>query len=360
MKQEVLDMACIFLRVKVDIVHYDLRPASANGYEDVAAALWARFKCRSLAYRDWALSMAVLFAEPNHRSEGEIFARASLLLDEWSEEDDLKTADTAVRGSTPSLPWVPTTVGLMRQYAIGDRTSHSHLRILNRPLQDRYASGGFEDSHISYLVNEGEWLYEHEVLAEGNCWLRAILMQIPQSNHGKRPWHADTGSMQSQSRTSKATLTIPSYTKKGVRTMNSLDKEIRAVATEVGKFISLNPGLFREAIKRATVDTDVEDSEPLAHGRVQYEFRQAFKLNSRAEDYAMPTETPRSPWITRLTGEFRSIQRPVIVLVVSWTTTLGAAEAILQGYEAGDWALSHKLGMVIIIKKNKYLNFIKM
>ena len=133
-------MMCRFLQVKVDIVHYVLRPAVVNGYEDVAAALWARFKCRSIAYRDWALKTALLLSEPDHLSEGEVFAKASLLLDEWNETDDLGEADAATRGSLQERPWIPTSVGLMRQYAIGDRSSSTYLRIVNRPLQDRYAN----------------------------------------------------------------------------------------------------------------------------------------------------------------------------------------------------------------------------
>ena len=346
-KQEVIDSMCLLLQVKVDIVHYDLRPATANGYEDVAAALWARFKCRSLAYRDWALRMAIQLSEPNQLTEGEVFAKASVLLDEWEEGDDIRTADETVRGGRPMRPWVPTVVSVLRQYAIGDRSGATHLRILNRPLQERYNSGGYEDSHLSYLVGDGDRLYEHEVPADGYCWLRSVLMQLPQSNHGKKSWHADTGSLQSHSRTSKTTKLIPVHTKKGVQALQALNKEAEAVARETAEFITLNPKLFAEALDRATSGTNVADSEPLQPGRVQYEFRDAIKLNSIAEDYVMPSHPARGPWLSRLNAEFRWTPRAAMVLVICWTTSYEAAATLLRSYEAGDWALAQKLGMVV-------------
>jgi hypothetical protein len=137
------------------------------------------------------------------------------------------------------------------------------------------------------------------------------------------------------------------HTKKGVRALQALNKEAEAVARETAEFITLNPKLFAEALDRATSGTNVADSEPLQPGRVQYEFRDAIKLNSIAEDYVMPSHPARGPWLSRLNAEFRWTPRAAMVLVICWTTSYEAAATLLRSYEAGDWALAQKLGMVV-------------
>jgi len=328
------------LNVKLDIVHYVIRPSTTNSYTDVAASLWARFKCRSLAYRDWALCAAVTNAELGHSTEGEVFTAASRYLDQWDEDDDIQTADAAIRKKKKAqLKWIPTTIGINRQYAVGDRSGSVHLRLINN-------GDGYGQPHYSFLTGSGGGQLENEVLADGYCWLRAILMQLPQSLHFSKSWDPDTGVLLSQSKTAKKGQPLHAHTQKGSQSMAVLDREVKAVVAALAEFIILNPLHLKDAIQIAKFNTDVLGMEPLPPMHSEYEFMAARRLLTMAEDYLMPNHG-RNSWPGVLEAQFRAIPKAVVMVTVCWTITYKGAETALKAYEAGNWSLHHKLGLVL-------------
>jgi len=344
MGMEMMDMLCRFLRIKADIIHYVLRPATSNGYEDVAAALWSRFKCRTLRHRDWALRTAVTMAG-QRSTEGEVFAQASEYLDAWGERESIEVADATVRGNTAPRPWIPTTVGLMRQYAIGDREGPIEIRLVNRPLQERYSNGGYGESHVSYLVGSGDNLYEQEVNADGYCWIRSILMQYPQSQHGQKRWNPETGETLGAGKTS-GSLTVRKFTSpRGADLLESLNREILAVVDRLAEYIANNPVQFQDAVDNINRVNTVE-WEPLQEGHVQYEYIDARRLMAQAEDYIVVNFDEKRAWITQLNHRFRSVPLPVKMLVTAWVVDMAGAEELVRRYVSREWAFSHKLGMV--------------
>ena len=128
--------------------------------------------------------------------------------------------------------------------------------------------------------------------------------------------------------------------------MEALNKEVQAVIEGLAMFIANNPVQFQEALDLATTGTVVVDWEPLEPGRVQYEFQQAVKLNSRAEDYVIVNLPNKVAWIPRLDSAFSTVGQAVKTLACCWTNTYDGAAEIVRRYEAGEWALAQKLGMV--------------
>ncbi len=237
-------------------------------------------------------------------------------------------------------------MGILRQYAIGDRASPHYIRLVNRPLQERYNRGGYGESHISYLLGSGDKLREQEVLGDGYCWLRAIVMQIAASSHGKKIWDADTGETQSLSRTAGRPQTLRSSTQKGARMLEALNKEITCVVEGLAEFIANNPILLQEASDNANNNTEIIGWETLEVGRLQYEFMQANKLKSRAEDYTMVNHPHKTSWVSRLNAEFKVAGKVVKNVAVCWTNSYEGAAELVRRFEVGEWTLAHKLGMV--------------
>ncbi len=128
--------------------------------------------------------------------------------------------------------------------------------------------------------------------------------------------------------------------------MEAMNKEVLVVVDGLAEFIANNPVQFQEALDLATTGTAVVDWEPLEPGRVQYEFKQAAKLNSRAEDYAIVNLPNKVAWIPRLDAAFSEASQAAKTLACCWTNTYDGAAEIGRRHEAGEWALAQKLGMV--------------
>jgi len=330
-------MACRFLKVKADLVYYVLRPSTENGYEDVAAALWAMFKHKSIRARDYALRKAASISQPGCTSDAEVFVLAHRILMDLPDDESV-TSDDITRGLKP---WVPTTIACIKQYSMGDRSSSVLLRLINRPLQDRYDSGGFAQSHLSYLLHTGQEVKEHEVLADGFCWLRSILMQLPKSRHGHKLWETATGNLLTGS--SKAVM---SHTQKGAKAFAPLLEELEAVSAALAQYIEINPRLLRDALREATLGTWVEDMTALEPNRAEYDFKTAIRWSLRGEYYLRLNNTNKRLILQRMKTEFREIPPAVITLVVGWVTTPEGAHSLLKAYQNGEWSLDQKMGMV--------------
>jgi len=282
-------MACRFLKVKADLVYYVLRPSTENGYEDVAAALWAMFKHKSIRARDYALRKAASISQPGCTSDAEVFVLAHRILMDLPDDESV-TSDDITRGLKP---WVPTTIACIKQYSMGDRSSSVLLRLINRPLQDRYDSGGFAQSHLSYLLHTGQEVKE-----------------------------------------------------KGAKAFAPLLEELEAVSAALAQYIEINPRLLRDALREATLGTWVEDMTALEPNRAEYDFKTAIRWSLRGEYYLRLNNTNKRLILQRMKTEFREIPPAVITLVVGWVTTPEGAHSLLKAYQNGEWSLDQKMGMV--------------
>jgi hypothetical protein len=278
-------------------------------------------------------------------TEGELFAKASEYLDLFDEDESIDVADASARRNTPVILWRATSVGMMTQYTIGDTSAPVSMRLVNRPLQERYNSGGFGDSHVSYLLGAGANLLEHEVYADGFCWLRAILMQYQGSLHQSKRWDSDTGDTKVRERTG-SWATKKASTTRGAEILIPLNREITIVVDKLAEFIANNPVYFQEAVDKLNSVDNARDWEPFEQGRAQYEYGQAFRLLTHAEDYTVINFDEKKTWLTRVNQRFRSVPLPVKVLAVNWVTYRDAAVNLVGRYVDNEWALHHKLGMV--------------
>ncbi len=340
---EIWSMAGMYLKVRIEVYHYTIRPARAKEFWTVAAALWARFKCRTIQHRDWALELAVKLSPIAHRTEGEVFAAASDMLDHCETDADFEREFVKVTGGRT---WVPTVAGMVRQAMLGDREATEVVRLVNRPLADTSLNADYRSSHVTFLKGEGEHLYEAEVLGDGICWLRSILMCIPGTIHSQKTWDNDTGELLIENRTSAELEAVDPKSKSGAQHFGALTREWKAAIEGVAEFIRLNPLTYARELQRAILTNETEGMPPLPPDRVEFDFKKAAFINGGAEDYIMVNHEDKKLWFTILDQRYPEMPRPVKMLICCKVMTEEAAMTIAELYNIKVWELTERMGMV--------------
>jgi len=278
---------------------------------------------------------------PYCNTDADLFVRACEILGEFKDNDQPWADSETTKGLKQ---WKPTELGYVTQYTMGDKTSSRHIRLISRPLQQRYGSGGFEEAHLSFILNDGPQLYEHEVIADGNCWLRAILMQLPHTRHGQKQWDPATGNLMSG--LAKPTPVAP-HTLKATRLLAPLLEELEAVSVAVAEFIKLNPDLLADALRAATLATHVEDMADLPQGRVEYEYRIAYKWYLRGTYFTHLSHAHKRQVLNKVQTNYGGLPATILFLTVYWCIRYDDAAVLLRAYHREEWSLAPKMGMIL-------------
>ena len=350
---EVWDMAYQMLEIKVDVLSYSLLPHKENGYTDVVAALWARFKHRSVRHRDWAMMLA-LSSLPEEVSEAEVFVKASELMDRYSRSEGFVNAIMELTAKLRVLKeWKDTELRIEKKYELGKRGPGNTIRLVVRQGEQLKSMM----AHVTYLVGEGPDLREHEVLGDGHCWLRCVLMQIPVSFHGQKIWNEETGDVMSGGKMTPLKR-VDRASHQGSITYGCLEREVIVVAERVSIFITTNPIEYCQAEERALEGgTNIPHSRHADPARKEYEYHQAVVLKLKAENYLRLNHPDKGEWLTNLNAKRKGAPESVLNLVACWSMTCETAVGLLKRFNEGEWSLAKQLGMVKVRGENGIMEF---
>ena len=229
------------------------------------------------------------------------------------------------------------------------RSARTAMRIIVRQLGENLEN---TDSHLTYLLGEGPSLREHEVLGDGHCWLRCVLMQIPNSYHGQKTWNEETGELMTGGKMTQLKR-VDRASSSGGRVYNCLEKEVMAVAEKVAHFIRNNPiayGLAEEKTMGAGIC--VPYSGQTDPGRRTYEYHVAKSLKLKAEKYRWLNHPDKEGWLTVLNRNKGKAPESVLHLISCWSVTCDTALGLLRRFNEGEWSLAKILGMVKVRGRN--------
>ncbi len=351
---EVWDMAYQMLGIKVDVMSYSLLPHKGNGYTDVAAALWARYKNRSVRHRDWAMLLAVS-SLPEEVEEAEVFIKASEFLDRYSRAEGFMNAMMEVTGKGKALKeWKDTDLQIERRYELGMRSSAKTMRLIVRQTGEQLKN---MMAHVTYLIGDGPDSREHEVLGDGHCWLRCVLMQIPVSFHGQKTWNEESGDVMTGGKMTQLKR-VDRASGQGSRTYGCLEKEIVVVAEKVAHFIMANPIAYCQAEERTSgAGIETAHHRQADPARKEYEYHRAEVLKLKAENYLRLNHPDKGDWLTNLNSKKRGAPESVLNLVACWSMTCETAAGLLKRFNEGEWSLAKPLGMVKVRGENGLVEF---
>ena len=340
---EVWDMAYQMLQISVDLVSYSLVTYLENGYPEATAALWGGYKHRTVRHRDMAMMLAVSSVAEG-ATEAEVFVRAAEMLERYGHNEGLNRASIElVRKGRTIKTWRDSEMKVEPEYELGKRSSSTKLRVVVRQLGEKLDN--FK-SHLTYLIGEDLQLREHAVLGDGHCWLRCVLMQLPKSYHGTKPWNEENGELMMKGGTSALVKRVDRGSGSGAILYGCLEREVMEVAEGVANFINENPIAYHMAEERFTTAGTCIPHTTLDPAKRRYEFHQAKKLYKRAENYLRLNHPEKENWLITMRRMRGTAPDMVLHLIACWSVSSDAALELLKRFNDGEWGLVKSIGMV--------------